>query len=473
MPKTIRARLTAWYVSVFGLLLVLSSGLVYVLLARALFIGVDDNLRNLLRIAATSLANDLDEGQAVDDAARSTAAELGGEQMLAIYSTAGQLFASEGRDDDLDPAMPSLSSIPRDDALFSTVTEAGDRSDRHRLAARRVRLANGAADYVVVAGASLERIEDELAALRQILYAVVPLGLLTAAIGGWFLARQSLSPVMSMAERARRIGVEDISGRLPTGDGRDELGRLAETFNALLDRIGASLDHQRQFMADASHELRTPVATARTAAAVALQQPHRQEREYREALAIVGHQTARLTRVVEDLFTLARADAGSYPVLMTEMYLDEVLDEVVRAARVLASERLVTIDLANIAPASFTGDEELIRRLIVNVLDNAVRHAPPGSTVTVESSLDGNRYLLAITDAGPGIPTEAQPHVFERFFRAETQRGRSAHSAGGAGLGLALARWVARAHGGDVVLGSSSAEGTTFLISLPRASPAA
>ena len=142
-----------------------------------------------------------------------------------------------------------------------------------------------------------------------------------------------------MAERARKIGVENMTGRLPVANPRDELGRLAETFNELLGRLEASLTQQRQFMADASHELRTPVATARTAASVALQRPIASEEDYRETLHIIEQQTARLSRVVDDMFTLARADAGNYPVRAAPMYLDEVIDDVVRASRVLASTR--------------------------------------------------------------------------------------------------------------------------------------
>jgi two-component system, OmpR family, sensor kinase len=197
--------------------------------------------------------------------------------------------------------------------------------------------------------------------------------LLLAGAGGWFLARQSLAPVAAMAERAQKMGVADLSARLPVANPRDELGRLAKTFNDLLNRLEASLTQQRQFMADASHELRTPVATSRTAAAVALQQRHRDEEEYRESLAIIEQQTARLSRIVDDMFTLAGADAGGYPVRRTPMYLDEVVDDVVRAARVLADEKQVSIESATIDSASFTGDEELVRRLISNLLDNAVR----------------------------------------------------------------------------------------------------
>jgi heavy metal sensor kinase len=462
---SVRGRLTLFWVSVLTVALVVVGGLIYVLLARALYARIDDNLRAVLQIATTSLTNDLAEGQDYADAARSTSAELSSrQQMLAIYDAEGRLLAEAGRDDDLEITLPDVRTVPAQDVLLLTVTEAEDDDDRHRLAMRHVRVGPADVGYLVVVGSSLEPTDEELESLREVLAYIIPIALVMAGAGGWFLARQSLAPVATMAERARKIGVADLSARLPVVNSRDELGRLAETFNDLLNRLEASLTQQRQFMADASHELRTPVATSRTAAAVALQQPHRQEQEYRESLAIIEQQTTRLSRIVDDMFTLARADTGSYPVHRTLMYLDEVVAEVVRGARVLAETKDVTIALATVESASFSGDEELVRRLIGNLLDNAIRHAPPGTAVHVSLTQQADGYELSVTDAGSGIPTDMQPHIFERFVRGDPAR---TSAAGGAGLGLALARWIARAHGGDVMLVRSSQDGTTFAAVLP------
>jgi len=463
--ESVRGRLTLFYVSILAAALVIVGVLIYVLLARALYVRVDENLQAGLGIATTSLENDIAEGQDYQDAARSTAAEQSSsEQMLAIFDREGRLLAESQRDGDLEIKLPPIESIPRTEALLQTVLES-DGDDRHRLAFRRVSVPPY--EYIVLSGADLEPMDDELVFLRGILYYVVPIALCIAGIGGSFLARQSLSPVVSMADRARKIGVENLSARLPVANSRDELGHLAATFNELLGRLEASIIQQRQFMADASHELRTPVAITRTAASVALQQAHRDEREYRETLSIVEQQAARLTRVVDDLFTLARADAGNYPLRMTPMYLDEVIDEVVRATRVIALTRDVTIDLMTIPSAAFTGDEELIRRMLGNLIDNAVRHTAPGSTVRVDLDQAENGYAIAIRDQGPGIPTDIREQIFERFYRSDVSRRSSSHD--GAGLGLSLARWIATAHGGDVVLARSSHAGSTFVISLPAA----
>ena len=466
--ESVRARLTFFYVTALTGALIIVGGLIYVLLARALYSRIDDNLHALLHVAGNSLRNDLDEGQDLADAARSTAAELASRgQMLAIYDGDGRLLAERGRDDDLVVVLPTPGSMPADETALSTAVEAGDRDDRHRLAFRRLAIEPHAATYIVVAGASLEPTDEELEALRGILLYVVPIAVGLAGVGGWFLAQRSLAPVVAMAERARRIGAEDLGARLPVANPADELGGLAETFNELLGRLEASLTQQRQFMADASHELRTPVTTARTAATVALQQPHRDERDYREALSMVEQQTARLSRIVEDMFTLARADAGNYPVRQDAMYLDEVVDDVVRASQVIASTRGVRIESRAVRSAAWTGDEELLRRLIGNLIDNAVRHSPPNGVVAVELQETANGYAVSVSDSGPGIPAENQPHIFERFYRVDRSRSRT-QSDGGAGLGLALARWIARVHDGDVSLIRSSDAGSTFVASLPQ-----
>jgi two-component system OmpR family sensor kinase len=466
MFESVRARLTAWYVSLLAAILVAVIALIYILLARALYARIDDSLGAVSQVAATSLANDLNEGQDTADAARSTASELASRQYLvAIYDARGRLLAEAGREDDIAIQPLPAADLRDDQPVFTTIVEVDDLDDRHRLAMRRAPFPSFDVEYVVVVGTSLEPTDEELESLRGILAYVVPLSLIVAGIGGWFLAGRSLSPVVAMADRARQIGVENLSERLPVANPRDELGRLAATFNELLARLERSLILQREFMADASHELRTPVTTARTAASVALQQPSRAEEEYRETLAIIEQEATRLSRIVDDMFTLARADAGSYPVRSVPMYLDEVLDEVVRATGVVASTREVAIAADSVHPAPLTGDEDLIRRLIVNVLDNAVRYAPSGSSVRVALDHASDGYAISVSDDGPGIPAEAQARIFERFYRVDEARSRGRD--GGAGLGLALAKWIARAHGGDVALAASSRMGSTFVITLP------
>jgi signal transduction histidine kinase len=228
--------------------------------------------------------------------------------------------------------------------------------------------------------------------------------------------------------------------------------------------IAEALRLQRQFTADASHELRTPVSIVRAAAEVTLSREHRDESEYREALAIVGSQARRLGHLVEDLLMLARADAGGYPVRPVDLYLDEVVDDCRRAVGILAAERGVTIRGGPSPEIPFRGDENLLRQLVLNVLQNAVQHTPTGGSVGIDLRRDADAVTMRISDSGAGIPAPDQHRVFDRFVQLDPSRRGE-----GTGLGLPIARWIAEAHHGTLAIERSGPEGTTFCVSLPTA----
>jgi signal transduction histidine kinase len=219
---------------------------------------------------------------------------------------------------------------------------------------------------------------------------------------------------------------------------------------------------QRQFTADASHELRTPVALVRAAADVTLSRDHREEAEYREALAIVSNQARRMSRLVEDMLVLARADAGGYPLRPVDLYFDEVIAECCRAVDVLAAERGVTIRSSGAPEIPFRGDEDLLRQLVLNVLQNAVQHTPEGGSVAIAIERDAAVVKMRVTDTGSGVPPGDEQRIFDRFVQLDpSRRGQ------GTGLGLPIARWIAEAHHGTLVLERSGAGGSTFCVSLP------
>jgi heavy metal sensor kinase len=337
-----------------------------------------------------------------------------------------------------------------------------------RVGIKRVQLRADVPPFIVHVSTPLEFLEDDLADIRLVLLSSIPVVLLIAGAAGWFMARKSLAPVMLMAERARAIGTTNLDQRLPVSNPRDELGRLANTFNELLGRLSAAFTQQRQFMADASHELKTPLATIRAATDVTLQQSTRGETEYRDALGMINDQAQRLTRIVEDMFTLARADAGHLPLRKTSFYLDEMLADVAEAASLRGAASGVRVTVSGASDVACVGDEDLVRRLVGNLVDNAIRYSPPGATVEIVLERTIDRARISVTDRGPGIPEDARPHIFERFFRADKARSR-AHSADGhgAGLGLAIASWVAEAHGGTLTVLRSDEAGTTFVAELP------
>ncbi|HEV2764449.1 MAG TPA: heavy metal sensor histidine kinase [Pyrinomonadaceae bacterium] len=466
MLNSLRARLTLWYVCALALILAAFGAAVYVMMSRALHRRVDEALRSTLDISVTSLTHDAQEGQSVQSAAQSTAAELSHpQQALMIFDAEGRLLAEHPYEEDLHVRLPDLGAIPAGEVYLYTAAEESDADDRHRLAVRRVRIPPADTPYIILASQPLEAVEDELESLREILYFATPAALLLAGLGGWFLARQGLAPVGAMARSAREIGAGSLDRQLPVANPRDELGQLANTFNELLARLDAAFAEQRRFMADASHELRTPLSVMSTAAGVTLKKEHRGEEEYREALRMVAEQTRRLSRIVQDMFTLARADAGRYPLRKRPLYLDDLLAEVARAGGFLASARSVTVELSNRPESAFHGDEDLLRQMLLNLVDNAVKFTPEGGVVRLGLERRGDEYLLSVSDNGPGIPAETRAHVFERFYRADKVRPRAQD--GGAGLGLAIARWIAQAHDGDLQLVDSDGPGATFVARLP------
>jgi signal transduction histidine kinase len=264
-----------------------------------------------------------------------------------------------------------------------------------------------------------------------------------------------------MCAEARRIGDASLDRRLPVFNAHDELGTLAETFNDLIARLQASFSRQRGFVAEASHELRTPLSIVRSAATLALDRPSREEHEYRSALQVVADESRRLTRLVDDMLTLTRADAGHYSVRVERMCLAELLADVARAGSVLGASRSIRVAFSFDGEATFTGDEDLLRRMVLNLVENAQAHSPRGSTVALELESHAGEWQIRVRDQGHGIPVAEHARVFDRFYRGPGA------APGGAGLGLTIARWIASVHGGTLGIEDSGPGGTTLLVSLP------
>jgi heavy metal sensor kinase len=285
--------------------------------------------------------------------------------------------------------------------------------------------------------------------------------LITAAVS-WWVASSAIRPVSTMASEAAAISVKSPDWRLNPPSDTDELGQLARAFNDLLARLGAASKTQRQFMADASHELRTPVSVIQTATEVTLKQPKRREAEYREALTIISEQSARLSRLVQDMFVLARADAGGYHVPMRGLYVDEVVEEAVRAVAVVTAAKGLNLTWEVQPNVAIHGDDGLLHRMMTNLLDNAVQHTPTGGSVHVALSADAATVTITVADTGPGIPDADRDRAFDRFVRLDPAR--SAESGGG--LGLPIARWIAEQHHGTLSL-DPSPRGCVFVVRLP------
>ncbi|HEX8850827.1 MAG TPA: ATP-binding protein [Gemmatimonadaceae bacterium] len=483
MIASVRGRLALWHTLVLATLLVAFASLSYKLLERSLARRTDSYLAESTGAVALDLASAHVADMADSLAAEDALGEFGMRDLgFLVYDERGAIVATDApaagdRDGwaiDTAKVRAAVAGMGGS-ARFATIPEGRSEIRIYALPRRSV-----TGRRITVVGATpLDDQAQLLEEFRTGFVIAIYFALLLSLAGGYALAQRSLAPVVAMSERAAALGATSLHERLPVANPNDELGRLASTFNDLLARLDTAFEQQRRFMADASHELRTPVAIMRGEADVALSQPRRDAEEYREALRVVRDEGRRLSRVVADLFLLARADAGRRPLQRTELYLDELVAECVRAARALGTARGTSVTLRPPTGAasdddgdewSFEGDEELLRSLVMNLLDNAIKHSPPGSAVDVRLTRDADSYRISVSDDGPGIPEDARAQVFERFFRVDRARAREAASeSGGAGLGLAIGRWVAEAHGGTLTLAATSEHGSTFEITLPRA----
>ena len=251
-------------------------------------------------------------------------------------------------------------------------------------------------------------------------------------------------------------GISRSASTRPVGD---ELGQFAGAFNGLLDRLAGVLHSQRQFMADASHELRTPVSVVKTTAQVTLARDTRTESDYRESFTIVAEQSARLARLVDAMFLLSRAEAQGLPLLREPLYLDDLVAECARALRVLADERGISVDASGAAEITFSGDDTLLRQMLGNLLDNAIRHAKPNGRVATTIASSPTKSPSPSSMMAPAFPRTQRERIFQRFVRLDAR-------STGAGLGLPIARWIAEAHGGRLTL-ETVPNGTCFRVVLP------
>jgi heavy metal sensor kinase len=485
MLDSVRSRLTLWYSGLFGAFLILLAALTYFLYWRTSLQRLDSNVLELSDAYLTTFNSELkdpQESNTIRIAAREAMIEHRYRDIVyALVDENGSVMFSSldlpAAPGDAEPVAPKIFSSREFQELARARASGGSAVFRNlpggkngfRGYARTLVYGDNGASIVILQ--SLRPQHEMMEAIRRAFYWIIPIALLLASAGGYFLARKSLAPVAVMASQARGMGAAHMNERLKVPNPHDELGTLALSFNELLDRLEKSFEQQRRFVADASHELRTPVAILRGETEVALSRPDRTPEEYRETLAILRDESQRLAHIIEDLFTLTRADAGQYPLNLRELYLDELTSDVLRRTRSLAISKGVMLTSSIEPDLPLQADEDLLRRMLLNLLDNAIKYTPEGGKVSADCLRNGNVYILRVTDTGPGISPGLQPRIFERFFRADKARSRGEGDSGGAGLGLSIARWIAEAHHGRLELTRSDASGTTFTATLPAPVP--
>lgn len=459
MTVPIRVRLTLWYVLLFALIVGAWSIFVVVLVRADLYSGVDRALAS----RATQIA------RAVESARPSRFSSITDATLAGVPKTeaAAQLVTPNGRVLEYSGDAIAAASITPPSVLSRAEKTGSAQLATVRLAGEKFRVLVvklGATGNLLVVGMSTEAADSTLRRLMLVMLLTGPLALLAAGLGGWLLAGRALRPVSEIASAAAAISIEHLGERVAVPDGDDELTDLAVTLNGMLERLENGVRDKRQLVADASHELQTPLAVMRTELDVAIASEELQP-EAIEVLASAREETDRMTRIVRNLLTLARFDEGTLRLLKEPVDLHEIALASAQSLATLAREHRTTVSVTGDA-ATVEADAEHLRLVVNNLIENAIRHPGADGVVVVETSAQVDRVVLTVRDNGEGIPAESLAHIFDRFFRTDASRTKTS---GGSGLGLAICKEIVEAHGGTIEVSSSPGNGATFRVELPIA----
>lgn len=435
---SLRLRLTLWYSLVLALGLVLFGGIVWLGLRHALYGAVESTMRQHADGLAKLLKLEIEEG------------------------TSGRQLREEL--DEYAYSVPEGNSIEVRDAhgqvLLARVALAG----KHRIASSQKVTAGGAL-YSIIADASLEPADAIIAAMNWWMLLFIPVALAVAGAGGYLLSRRALVSVDEITDAARTITLQNLSQRLSVPQTGDELQRLSEAWNETLGRLESAVNRLTQFTADASHELRTPITLIRTAAEVALRKD-RSAGEYRDTLQEIREETERTSKLIENLMALARADSGLTALPVCTVDVRALILEASDRARSIAREGLNFGSEVPDEAVTVTGNEAGLRTLFSALVDNALKYTPAGGQVKLSLTRDSGNVLVSVMDTGVGMSPDVVPHIYERFYRADESRNRDA---GGFGLGLCIAKWIADGHGAQILVDSEPGRGSIFTVRFPAA----
>jgi heavy metal sensor kinase len=458
-----RVKLTLYYLALLTAVLVFFGVAIYTYLARSLVTIIDDSL------AATTQS--IERRMRSDDIGEDSYAPEQDAPML-VAPQIVQLISEDGTITDepipdkthqLQVNVEELRGITDDQVHFSTLKLLS--GEQVRIALQRTRDADGQIFFIRV-GQSLSPVQKARRQLLILLAIAGPVALLLGSYGGLLLANQALNPVDRLTRAAEEIEAGDLSKRVQVPPKMDELGRLAATFNRMIARLQAAFERQRQFTADASHELRTPLAVMRGDIEIALRRERTSE-DYRSVLTSNLEEIIRLSRLVEDLLMLARADAGQAVLQREPMALEELCAQMMEYLAPLAEEKeqQLIYHAPATTPLTVNADAQRLKQMLLNLLDNALKYTPPRGTITLALTTDNQDAVLTIADTGRGIPEEDLPHIFDRFFRHS--RSTSDKTVPGFGLGLSIVRWIVHSHGGKISAESVLDKGTKFTVRLP------
>jgi heavy metal sensor kinase len=466
--RSLSFRLVAWYAGVLTIVFVLLGGLTFLFLRHYLEANLlDIQARRARQIAGTLIAH---ASRSSEDAIRSQVENLYSpeinDRFIRITRADGEVvYASRApKDGGFDPSqVPPLAARPATDAARKEPLQGGS-----LLIAAIPAMAADGTHYLVEVGTAGTPAEATLAQVLTMLVIGLPIAVAVAVAGGFVLVRRALEPVEHIAGKAEEITQHNLSERLPVVESGDEIERLSVSLNHMISRLEEAIRGSKQFVADASHELRTPLTVMR-GELEELAQDTQLLPKTRESLGSVLEEVERLGEIVESLFALSRLDAGEAHSEWLRFDLAELAATTAEQMSLLATDKNVTVECDSTGGVPVQGDRARLKQVIVNLLDNAIKYTPSGGRVRLSVRREDSFAVLEVADNGIGIPAEALPHVFKRFFRVDVSRSREQ---GGAGLGLAIVKSICSAHGADVEVISSPGKGSCFRMRQPLAGDA-
>ncbi|MDH5563800.1 MAG: heavy metal sensor histidine kinase [Nitrospirota bacterium] len=460
---SIRVRLTLWYGSALALILLLFAVALYLVMSRALREQVDASLNEAAAVAIRTLGEHRFGPFLIFEDLSQDFPEIALlDKFFQIFGPAGQVTiqSSNIQSREIPLSQSAFRASLDGESTFESVQFK--KGVPLRLLSVPIRQGEQLVNILRV-GTSLQPTDRMLRRLLVGLYIASPVALLVSLLGGWFLAGRALRPVHAITQAARRIAAGDWSQRILTPHSNDEIGQLASTFNDMIGRLEVSFKQIRQFSADASHELRTPLTITKGETELALRRP-RQSEDYRAVLESNLEEIDRMSRIVDELLFLSRADLGEIKLKMFPVQLDDLVREIQQQALVLGMDRHVQAVLTAVEPVLIHGDDLRLRELLLNLVDNAVKYSYEGQTVELALVVEGSHAKIMVRDHGIGIAPENHARVFDRFYRTDEAR---AHGAKGTGLGLAICKWIVEVHHGTIELDSTVHRGSCFTVFLP------
>ena len=466
MPFTsIRSKLTAWYVLLLGIVLVLFSILLFFFLSKRLNESVDNSLTLSARIVArsTQINNSRTPFPGLD-LFFDQFMGFGRDKSYKIYDGSGNIGSLSKNFDG--------SQFPLSEIAYSAALKGGTSyetfiiADNHPIRVITMPVIKGGklANLVQV-GTSKKVVVDTLKNLKIILWTAVPAVLLLTALIGRFIARRALKPVAKITQTAKDIqSGANLSQRIPVPEAKDEIGELALTFNSMMDRLESSFSQMRQFSSDASHELRTPLTVLKGQSELTLGK-ERKPKEYQEVISSNLEEIQYMSKVLEDLFMLSKSDENQIALDCESVDLKSLIEEICRHAEIIASEKNIKIIIAYLERIQVYGDPVRLRQMIWNVIVNGIKYTQPDGEVKISLQEKKDIALIIIQDNGIGISNSDLPLIFNRFYRVDKARSRGE---GGTGLGLSICKFIVGAHKGSIDIESTLGEGTKFKIKLPK-----